>query len=398
MDKKEIRRLIVAFALILLLAMYVDMTNSEIQNNGIISRADIGGDSKELELHLEAENLLLERNYQIEVVPQLPTREMAQEYLDIAVENIDSNFSVSKDKVSIEDTYAEGLVEAEWLFQPSGYVRSDGTIEFEEIPEEGVLMQAQVRLSCGAYEMVYSFPFELEEPSYSKEELLLQGIEEWAEEEMQAEGKEYIQLPSEINGVSLIWSEKKEYLTFKILFLEVAAVVLISLSRKQKKKKDEELRRKEMERSYPDIVNQLTMLLQAGMTMRQAWYKIAIKYEEEKKRGKKNSNEVFEAVLRLNRRLQEGEKERIAYEQFSSEIEVSCYRRLMRTLIGNLEKGNRNLCNYLEEESQRAYEQRVLLARKLGEEASTKMLIPLMIMLILVMFIVIAPAMMGFSL
>lgn len=398
MDKKEIRLLIWTFVLILLLAVYVDMTDRVVEENGSIARADIGGENKELELRLEAEDVLSERNYQIEVAPELPTKEIAEGYMEMAVETIEEDFSVIKSKVSIENSYVEDLVEAEWSFQPSGYIRSDGTIVLEEVPEEGMLIQAQVTLSCGEYEMIYHFPFQIKAPVYSEEELLLQGIAEWIEVEMKTEGKEYIQLPTSINGVSLIWTEEKEHLVLKILFLEVLAIGFIFLSRKQKKEREKAQKRREMEMSYPDIVNQLVMLLQAGMTMRQAWNKIAVQYEEKKKRGKTNSKEPYEAVLHLNRRLQEGEKERIAYEQFAREVDVTCYRRLMRTLIGNLEKGNRHLCSYLEEESQRAYEQRVLLAKKLGEEASTKMLIPLMIMLILVMIIVMMPAIIGFSL
>ena len=66
-------------------------------------------------------------------------------------------------------------------------------------------------------------------------------------------------------------------------------------------------------------------------------------------------------------------------------------------LINNLEKGNRDICNQLSFEAKQAYEQRILLAKKLGEEASTKMLIPMMLMMVLVMVIVMAPAVMGFS-
>ena len=93
-----------------------------------------------------------------------------------------------------------------------------------------------------------------------------------------------------------------------------------------------------------------------------------------------------------------GEKERIAYERFAMELDVVCYRRLVRVLIGNLEKGSGDIGAYLEEESKKAYEERVLLAKKLGEEASTKMLFPLMLMMLLVMGIVMAPAIIRFSL
>ena len=54
------------------------------------------------------------------------------------------------------------------------------------------------------------------------------------------------------------------------------------------------------------------------------------------------------------------------------------------------------VCAYLDNEEKQAYEIRILNAKKLGEEASTKMLVPLILQMLLVMAVVLAPAMMGF--
>ena len=140
-----------------------------------------------------------------------------------------------------------------------------------------------------------------------------------------------------------------------------------------------------MEYQYSEVVSQLAMLLEAGMTMRQAWQCIAKQYQEKRNKGIMGESLVYEAIVRMGRRISEGEKERLVYEAFIEETNVSCYRRLMRTLIGNMEKGMNGVCSYLEEEERRAYTERILLAKKLGEEASTKMLIPLMLMMMLVM-------------
>ena len=51
----------------------------------------------------------------------------------------------------------------------------------------------------------------------------------------------------------------------------------------------------------------------------------------------------------------------------------------------------------LEEEAAEAFEERKADARKLGEEAGTKLLLPMGIMLIVVMIIVIVPAFLSFQ-
>lgn len=398
MNKKERNILILVFIVILLMAFYEDMTNGVMQKDGSIERSKFGGESKELDLYVEAEGVLPNTKYVVEIVPELPTEDMAKTYFKMAVEQIEMEFKVEDSKVSIQDSYLDNVVTAEWRFEPYGYIDSNGKLILEEIPEEGMLIQAEVFLSCGEYEQIYAFPFWVKAPVYSGEELLLKGIQNWIEVENQKEGKNFLELPETINGVSLKWTEKKEYLVVKIFVLEIAAIGLLIFAQRRKQKEEEEKRKRELELSYPEVVNQLAMLLQAGMTMRQAWNRIAIQYEEKKKRGKTETMEAFEAILHLNRRLRDGEKERVNYELFTKEVHVTCYRRLMRALIANLEKGNRDLSTYLELESQKAYEERILLAKKLGEEASTKMLIPLMIMLVLVMFVVMAPAFIGLSL
>ena len=158
----------------------------------------------------------------------------------------------------------------------------------------------------------------------------------------------------------------------------------------------QEERRRQLEIRYSDVVSQFAMLLETGMTMRQAWQNIARQYQEKKKKGITDTVLVYEMIVRMARKLSEGEKERVVYESFIKEINIPCYRRLMRTLIGNLEKGMAGISVYLEEEERRAYSERILQAKKLGEEASTKMLAPLMIMMILVMGIVLIPALIGF--
>ena len=64
----------------------------------------------------------------------------------------------------------------------------------------------------------------------------------------------------------------------------------------------------------------------------------------------------------------------------------------MSLLVSGQKIGNRNLMDKLEEEAERVFLERKNTARKLGEEASTKLLIPMMLMLMVVMGIVIVPA------
>ena len=98
----------------------------------------------------------------------------------------------------------------------------------------------------------------------------------------------------------------------------------------------------------------------------------------------------------MNRKIQEGENEKIAYQEFADEMKNAGFHRLIRLLISNLEKGAKGICTMLEQESKLAYEQKIMQAKKAGEEASTRMLMPLMLMMLVVMTIIMIPAMVDF--
>lgn len=397
MKKKEKIRIGIVFFLILLLAICLDITGGELKSDGTIARDVFGGDEKTIELLLDAEGVLEEYSYQLEIEPTRVTEELADEYFLQAIEIIDKDFGKIEEKVPLQEEYLGGLVSAEWEFDPYGYVTMDGGIVYDEIGRDGVLINATVSLVCGEYEMEYSFPFRIEEKKLSKEEVVLQGLSEWISKQMELEGVESIELPSEVAGYKLTWSEKKDRLAIKVLFLEMVAVLMIAIANKKKLEKEEKERLQRLEEDYPDIVNQLVVLLGAGMTMRQAWAKISSQYEDKRRNEMLEKREAYEEIYYMNRRILEGENERIVYQDFVDRTNAMCYRRLIRLLLNNLEKGSKGLCNLLEEECEEAFEQRILAAKAKGEEASTKMLVPLMIMMVLVMAIVLLPAIISFS-
>ena len=72
------------------------------------------------------------------------------------------------------------------------------------------------------------------------------------------------------------------------------------------------------------------------------------------------------------------------------------YTRFCSLLTQNLKKGNSPLLDVLQEDSASAFEERRCIARDLGEEAGTKLLFPMIIMLAVTMLIIIVPAYYGF--
>lgn len=390
-------KIIVAFVLLLFLAIVADVMKGGALKDGYIDREEIGGEEKELQLQVDMEEVLEEYEYLLEVEPTAPTKDEAETYFEKAIAIIEKDFENVEEEVPLKKEYIESIVKADWSFQPFGIIDSEGKVYKEKLEKEESVIQAQVELTCGAYEKIYMFSFLLKLPEASEEEQILEKIESWIGQQMEMEGTDKIQLPTEIDGKSLVWSEKREYITPKVLLLEGLALILLWVASKRKHLEDERKKLLEMERDYPDLVNQLALLLGAGMTTRQAWNRLANQYSFKRKSGMIEKRTVYESILRMNRRFAEGESERSIYLQFSEEIPASCYHKLMRILLGNLEKGTVGIGIRLEEESRLAFEQRIVQAKKRGEEASTKMLVPLMLMMMLVMGMIMLPALIEFQ-
>ena len=79
-------------------------------------------------------------------------------------------------------------------------------------------------------------------------------------------------------------------------------------------------------------------------------------------------------------------------ENFGRRCDVQVYIRLGALLSQNLRKGTKGLTELLKLESIQAFEERKAQAKRLGEEAGTKLLLPMFLMLAVVLVIVIVPA------
>ena len=85
------------------------------------------------------------------------------------------------------------------------------------------------------------------------------------------------------------------------------------------------------------------------------------------------------------------------YQEFGRRCEEMRYRRLTFLLSVHLKQGNNQLLQLLEREADSALEDRRYLAKKSGEEAGTKLLFPMMLMMLVVMFLILLPAYFNFG-
>ena len=94
--------------------------------------------------------------------------------------------------------------------------------------------------------------------------------------------------------------------------------------------------------------------------------------------------------------MDSGVSQKEAYQNFGQRCAQAKYKTFSTLLVQNLRSGNRKLVDMLERESTEAWEERKRRARIHGETAATKLLVPMILMLGVVLALLMIPACLSF--
>ena len=405
--KRKISKVILVCIMFIVLAVVMEYTDRELYESNKIKRNDPGDDSKEISLILSGEGVE-EQEYDLEIYERRLTEFEAQKYFEKAIVEINDSFYLGEEnanyvteKVNPSDKYVEKMVKAEWTFSEN-IISDDGVIDEDRLEkyedyQQGVVVTAQVELQCQDYVEEYDFHFVVFPKKLSEQEQIIKQIGQSIAEQLSIPGEEIVVLPNEIGGKKLTWKETSQHLVAKVIAVELIVIILICIMKQKKKSEELKKRKKDMELEYSEIASKMAILLGSGMSVKQAWSNISARYLDKRKKNQMSEIPIYEEMLITEREINDGKSERIAYQNFCERVNIMCYHRLIRLLISSLDRGSRNICENLEQESEEAFEERKAVARRLGEEASTKMLLPMMIMMSIVIAVIIVPAILSFQ-
>ena len=353
-----------------------------------------GGYEEEMTLHVE--NVLDGYSYHVVIPEQVLSKQEERNQLEAAQQEIDGEFAKNsgevREKVEIHNNYQDGRVSADWEFDPYDVIDDEGVVVAENVPDEGILVKAEVTLKCESSECISERYFRIMPKVLNEEQKILQEIGTYLHS--QETGTENtLKLPEQLAGKNLVWSTKKEHLPEKIIFLGIVTAILLPIVEQSREKDREKKRKAVLELQYADMVSNLALLLGAGMTVSSAWNRLTTNYINKRNKKTVCEKEVYEEMIKTAYEIKNGMGEERAYERFGERCGGYRYRKFGKLLSQNLKKGSRGLTKLLEQEAEEAFEERKSMARKLGEEAGTKMLFPMILMLGAVMLILAFPAM-----
>lgn len=330
-----------------------------------------------------------EREYTKEEIDKI-FQEMINKLDDIVLGDNESLERVEKDLVLPKSI--EGYpVTIQWQLDHYKVLDSEGKIIEKNTVKEGTLVEIRGRLIYGEEEALYVTHVMVFPKRKTEKESLVDSVKEKVKETEKTTKKEKsFDLPSEIDGKAITWTKKKDLKGYYVLLLGGCFAGVFIWKEKEDEKEKQKKKKDEMIRDYPDIISQFTLLLSTGMTVKKAWTKIVQVYEAQKEGDKKRA--AYEEMCITYREMQSGVPEVEAYERFGKRCGNATYMKFGVLLSQNVRKGSKGFVDVLKIESIQAFENRKSIARQKGEEASTKLLLPMFGMLAVVIIIVIVPA------
>lgn len=372
-----------------------------------LSRPGVGQNSRKSEIQVYKENEIQPYKLDLTIHPQqfadsqvFENFNLAAEYLDATIPGKNASMDHITENLNLVTIIPKYGIEVTWQSNNYALISGDGIVKNEELGEnsQGIMVTLKAKLVYEQYsqELEYNvvvYPKELDESQRFIQELK----EEIAQADEDTLTQNVLTLPQEINGSKVSYSYKKENSSRAVVMLGVVAALAGVISVDLQKKKERKLRNKELKLQYAEVISKLTLLIGAGMTISSAWSKIVKDYQKQKATGLKQQIVVYEEMCCTMNQIESGKSEPKAYIEFGERCAIKEYMKLASLLEQNLRKGNKGLIELLENEAQDAFAERINIAKKQGEEAGTKMLLPMGLMLVVVMIIVITPAFMSFN-
>lgn len=346
--------------------------NKELQE---IPRADAGGGTYELQLEAKV------------------GKEKTKVYLEVEERLLEEN--------EVEERVNACIAELERLLETSPYV---GTTDISELPDmlEGypfeILWRRTGANSLTSYlyygDQMYSHVFRMDSEGNSQDMTIEEKLQEAIEQENMHTGKEAgFLLPQKLEGEEISWREVREDNSGLFLLLTLLATVGIYFLKDKDLHDEWQKRKNAMRMSYPMILNKFVLYLGAGMTVRGSFLKIA---QDWQKKGDLEGGEIYLEMSYACNELHAGVSESLVYQRFGQRTGLEEYTKLAAMLSQNLKKGNATLLTRLQEESEKAQKEHMHMKKKMGEEAQTKLLVPMIMMMTIVMLLVILPAFSSF--
>ena len=413
------RNMIVLISGFILLILYLLVgKNSVIKDDYYIYRNELGQPDKNITLYANNDSLdNLEINFKIN------SKRLNKEEADIEFEKlyefilIDSlgdnqdfehinknlNFKSNYNSINAhfsfepisEDNYVEYYNKYNKVVDSLGNVNNKLFIDNEKV-NGNIIIQFNTTIN-GSYteykSKKYIIPIVVIKPELDiKNDIKNTLLSEIENENYKSENEDKIKLPEIIKDYSLSYTEKFDWNVIFIPIFTLLLIFILNYNDKFKEKEQKQINQRKPELDYPQIITKSLIYINSGMTIRNSLINIANNYILKLKNNNTEKRQAYEELIVFKNKINNGYNEILALEEMSKNINDRNYTRFLNILIQGIKNGSKDLKNILNLEVSDALFNRKMTAKRLGEEASTKLILPLLMMFFIILVVIVVPA------
>lgn len=338
----------------------------------------------------------LDNIYQLEIAPVMLSKEQAEALflevigvLDSYILGRNESLECVTENLYLPENLSEYPFEIYWESDKEHIVDTLGVVNREGLEEDEVVMLTAVfRYEDWIWEEQFGIlvckEVLSEEEEYKRQlEYLL------TESENHQRGEGIWVLPESFQGEVLsVYAVEKDYTVLILAGLVLVAAVAVWLGQDYDLHMGRQKRRAEFQNEYISFVESLSMYISSGLTMQAAMQNCMGDYVKRKPRG----HLLRTALEEFQRDLENGCSFLEAMDFFAHKADNAEYRHLTGMLGQGILNGSQGLSKALEQEVEKAREEKRRQSKIKGEQVSTALIGPMMLQLGIIIALIMIPA------
>lgn len=396
-DKKQ-KKIILAAILISLLGIIAGIVyDSSLKNMEItkLKRPESYENAKAVNFGVEVSGI--DDEEQLKYTGQIEAKKIAedeiQNFLNKTLDQIEKSMfreGESGDRVltgvNIPSSLQKNPINISFSTSESGVLLENGDINFDLVKEKQ-LITVKLLASYESREAERNIDITLFPKLMTEEERIRLAVKDEMDKLLAGGENEIIEIPDEVEGHGVKVFIPKEEITGSIAGFTLLLIICLFVGFNENNKKKIKDREEELKNGYTEFVGRFVILLGAGLSVSAVWKKLEAGFASNKSLNEEIRLTLWETA--------NGKTEREAYENFGRRIGGTQYAKLVSVITQSLKLGSGQLLARLEAELEAAMFERRNEAKVMGEMADTKLLMPMMLQLVLIMLIIMVPALMA---
>ena len=355
-------------------------------------------DGRTQNVKLVAQSVYGEEQIEFEILPRTyseqETEELKKGFSDILKRTIlseNESFNSIKSNLSFPEKIEGYPFEIEYRVRPRGYISSSGELTGDV--EEDTEIEIEITYSLEGFEEKEIIEGVIIPAPKSEEEMFFKKLKKDLEERNENERNDKnIELPKELEGVNISWSKKKNNKIPSVIVLSLLCALTVLLKDRLSIGENEKKRREKIIEEYPDFAVKYALLNEAGLTHRQVVERLGAEFKKNKK-----SSPLYEEIYRVCLDIKGGLSLTEALDLMASRVSVREITFFVGRINRNIKKGGRDFANEIREAAEESSSEKREKIRRKAETAGTRLLIPMVFLLIMVFALIMIPAFDSFS-